>query len=185
MARRAARIHSERVLAQLLFLAAYACSGLAGLIYEVSWTRLLTLYMGHTTAAASAVVAAFMGGLAVGAAVGGRIASRLSRRQCLVAYIALEALVVVVALLLPFELSVFTAILSACDPTSLPMHETSRRNTPYFLVSLTTAAAQGCVGSRWNMTKLALLGTISLIPTSLKPSMSCARKPRVSWYRSL
>src|SRR5580704_12244042 len=96
-----------------LFLAAYACSGLAGLIYEVSWTRLLTLYMGHTTAAASAVVAAFMGGLAVGAAVGGRIASRLTRRQCLLAYVALEALVVVVALLLPFELLLFTPILSA------------------------------------------------------------------------
>ena len=49
-----------------LFLAAYACSGLAGLIYEVSWTRLVTLYMGHTIAAASTVVAAFMGGLAGG-----------------------------------------------------------------------------------------------------------------------
>ena len=35
-----------------VFLLAYACSGLAGLIYEVSWTRLLTLYIGHTTAAA-------------------------------------------------------------------------------------------------------------------------------------
>jgi predicted membrane-bound spermidine synthase len=52
-----------------LFLAAYACSGFAGLIYEVSWTRLATLYMGHTTAAASTVVAAFMGGLAAGSAV--------------------------------------------------------------------------------------------------------------------
>jgi DNA-binding MarR family transcriptional regulator len=40
-----------------LFLAAYACSGLAGLVYEVSWTRLATLYMGHTTAAASGLVA--------------------------------------------------------------------------------------------------------------------------------
>ena len=44
-----------------LFLAAYTCSGLAGLVYEVTWTRLLTLYLGHTTAAASAVVAAFLG----------------------------------------------------------------------------------------------------------------------------
>jgi hypothetical protein len=35
-----------------LFLAAYTCSGLAALIYEVSWTRLLTLYMGHSLAAA-------------------------------------------------------------------------------------------------------------------------------------
>ena len=52
----------------MLFLLAYACSGFAGLIYQVCWTRLLTLYIGHTTAAASAVVAAFLGGLAAGAA---------------------------------------------------------------------------------------------------------------------
>ena len=45
-------------LASWLFLVAYTCSGLAGLIYEVTWTRLLTLYIGHTTAAASTVVAA-------------------------------------------------------------------------------------------------------------------------------
>ena len=38
-----------------LFLAAYAASGLAGLIYEVAWVRTLTLYMGHTTAATSTV----------------------------------------------------------------------------------------------------------------------------------
>ena len=37
----------------LLFLAAYACSGLAGLVYEVSWTRLLTLEMGRGIAASS------------------------------------------------------------------------------------------------------------------------------------
>ena len=49
-----------------LFLLAYTSSGLAGLVYEVTWTRYLTLYLGHTTAAASAVVAAFLGGLAVG-----------------------------------------------------------------------------------------------------------------------
>ena len=41
---------------------------MAGLVYEVSWTRLLTLYIGHSTAAAGAVVAAFLGGLALGAA---------------------------------------------------------------------------------------------------------------------
>jgi predicted membrane-bound spermidine synthase len=53
------RVHCYIV--RWLFLVAYACSGLAGLIYEVSWTRLLTLHIGHTTAAASAVVAAFLG----------------------------------------------------------------------------------------------------------------------------
>lgn len=94
-----------------LFLIAYTCSGLAGLVYEVTWTRWLTLYIGHTTAAASAVVAAFLGGLALGAAAGGRIASTLPPRRCLQAYIGLEIAVVVFALLLPFELTAFTPIL--------------------------------------------------------------------------
>jgi spermidine synthase len=95
----------------LLFLLAYTCSGLAGLIYEVSWTRLLTLYIGHSTAAASAVVAAFLGGLAVGAAGGGVVASRLAPRQNLQAYIGLELFVALFALLLPFELRALTPLL--------------------------------------------------------------------------
>ncbi len=95
----------------LLFLLAYTCSGLAGLIYEVSWTRLLTLYIGHTTGAASAVVAAFLGGLAAGAAAGGVVAARLRPRQSLKAYIALELLAVVFALLLPIELRALTPLL--------------------------------------------------------------------------
>ena len=94
-----------------LFLVAYACSGLAGLIYEVSWTRLLTLHIGHTTAAASAVVAAFLGGLAVGAAAVGPLASRWSPRDSLKAYVGLELAVVVAAALLPLELSALTPLL--------------------------------------------------------------------------
>src|SRR6185436_847845 len=94
-----------------LFLIAYACSGLAGLVYEVTWTRLLTLYLGHTTAAASAVVAAFLGGLAIGAAIGGRLASSWTPRRCLQAYVALEIAVAICALLLPIELSMFTPVL--------------------------------------------------------------------------
>jgi spermidine synthase len=94
-----------------LLLLAYACSGMAGLVYEVSWTRLLTLYIGHTTAAASAVVAAFMGGLAIGAAGGGRMVSRWTPRQCLYVYGVLEAVVILVALVVPYELEALTPIL--------------------------------------------------------------------------
>jgi spermidine synthase len=94
-----------------LFLVAYACSGLAGLMYEVGWTRLLTLYLGHTTAAASAVVGSFLGGLAVGAALGGRFTSALTPRQSLAAYIALELAVIGAALALPFELSAVAPLL--------------------------------------------------------------------------
>jgi len=94
-----------------LFLVAYTCSGLAGLVYEVTWTRFLTLYIGHTTAAASAVVAAFLGGLAAGAGASGRIASRLTPRRSLQVYAALEVVVAVAALLLPLELSLFGPVL--------------------------------------------------------------------------
>ncbi len=94
-----------------LLLVAYTCSGLAGLVYEVSWTRLLTLYVGHTTAAASAVVGAFLGGLAVGAAIGGRHAERLTPKQSLIAYIALELFVAVAAALVPLEVRAATPVL--------------------------------------------------------------------------
>src|SRR6478609_5867262 len=97
-------------LASWLFLIAYTCSGLAGLVYEVTWTRLLTLYLGHTTAAASTVVAAFLGGLAIGAALGGRLASGWAPRRCLKAYVAFEIAVAICALLLPIEITMFSPV---------------------------------------------------------------------------
>lgn len=97
----------------MLFLVAYACSGLAGLVYEVTWTRILTLHMGHTVAAASAVLAAFMGGLAIGAATGGRAASRLTRRTALQVYAGLELFVIVCALGIPFALDALQPLLQS------------------------------------------------------------------------
>lgn len=96
-----------------LFLIAYTCSGFAGLVYEVAWTRLLTLHIGHTTAAASAVVAAFLGGLAIGAAYAGRRLSRVSPPQSLYVYVGLELVVVLCALLLPLELRAFRPLLAS------------------------------------------------------------------------
>jgi spermidine synthase len=81
------------MLTERWLLAAFACSGLAGLVYEIAWTRLLTLHLGHTTAAVSTVTAAFMSGLGVGGALGGRIAPRLSPRQALRTYALLELVV--------------------------------------------------------------------------------------------
>lgn len=95
-----------------LFLLAYTCSGIAGLVYEVSWTRLLALHIGHSTAAAAAVVAAFLGGLAAGAAWGGDYASRRSRGTALRTYVGLELGVALAALALPWELRALTPLLS-------------------------------------------------------------------------
>ena len=55
-------------------------------------------------------VAAFLGGLAVGATVAGLLTSRLSPRDSLRGYIALEIIVSVVALALPFELQALTPL---------------------------------------------------------------------------
>ncbi len=43
-----------------LFVAFYAMSGAAALVYEVTWTRLLTLQMRHTVSAVSTVLAALV-----------------------------------------------------------------------------------------------------------------------------
>jgi len=50
---------------QFLFL----LSGATALVYQVVWTRLLTLFFGSTTLAVSTVLAVFMGGLAIGSAL--------------------------------------------------------------------------------------------------------------------
>ena len=47
-------------------LASFFVSGLAGLLYQVVWTRYLALFLGSTSYAVVAVLAAFMGGLAAG-----------------------------------------------------------------------------------------------------------------------
>lgn len=83
-------------------------SGAAGLAYEVVWTRLLGLAVGHTTVALTAVVAAFMGGLAAGSAyfarcvAGGAAPARL--------YAALEAGIALLALAFPLQLAAVTAL---------------------------------------------------------------------------
>lgn len=54
-------------------------SGLTGLVYEILWTRRLTLVFGHSILAVSTVVTAYMGGLALGSLFGGRAADQRVR----------------------------------------------------------------------------------------------------------
>ena len=79
------------------FLILFAVSGAAALIYEVVWTRLLTLQMGHGIAAASTVLAAFMGGLAVGAAIAGHRGGRLTPIRALTVFAGLELTIAAIA----------------------------------------------------------------------------------------
>lgn len=57
----------------------FILSGATGLIYEILWARMLGLVFGATTFAISAVLAAFMGGLALGSAWAGKFAARIKR----------------------------------------------------------------------------------------------------------
>jgi spermidine synthase len=74
-------------------------SGATGLIYEVVWTRLLTLVMGNTHYSISTVLTAFMGGLALGSFVGGKLIDR--KFNPLAAYALLEAGIGLYCLLIP------------------------------------------------------------------------------------
>src|SRR5689334_20568418 len=51
--------------------------GLSALVYEVTWVRLLSLSFGVSVYAVSAVLTAFMGGLALGSWLFGRLAARI------------------------------------------------------------------------------------------------------------
>lgn len=70
-------------------LASFFISGLAGLLYQVVWTRYLALFLGSTSYAVVAVLVAFMGGLAAGNALLGTRADSL--RRPLFFYACLEA----------------------------------------------------------------------------------------------
>jgi spermidine synthase len=136
-----------------LFLLIYGASGAAALIYEVTWTRLLTLEMGHGVAAASTVLAAFMGGLAIGAAVGGRYGGRLSPAGALRTYAGLEVAIALLALLLPMQLAALhplfvTTYANGDSAVAFPL---VRLVSSLLLVAI-PAAAMGAtfpIASRW------------------------------------
>lgn len=86
---------SGRALFSLLFF----LSGLAGLVYEVCWTRLLRLPMGNTVYSLTVVLTAFMGGLALGSYLAGRWIDR--KGDPLRVYAFLEAAIGVFCLAMP------------------------------------------------------------------------------------
>jgi len=88
----------------------YLLSGFTSLVYEVIWTRMLTLTLGSTVYAVSTILAVFMIGLALGSYLAGRMAGRQPQRSQklpspLVLYGLLEGAIGLYALVLPFLLS--------------------------------------------------------------------------------
>lgn len=86
---------APRILVLLLFF----LSGASGLVYQVVWTRQLALVFGISVFAVSAVLAAYMGGLALGSFYFGRVADRYRNPVRLYAW--LEIGVGISALLMP------------------------------------------------------------------------------------
>lgn len=77
---------------------AFFLSGISGLIYQTVWVRMLTRYLGSTTAATATVLCVFMGGLALGAYGGGWMADKMKRP--LRGYVFLEICIAAAAILM-------------------------------------------------------------------------------------
>ncbi|HEY0705160.1 MAG TPA: fused MFS/spermidine synthase [Polyangia bacterium] len=85
-----------------LVFACFFLSGASGLIFEMVWTRELTLVFGSTTLAISTVLTAFMGGLGLGSFAASRFADRL--RDPVRAYAIAELAIGLYALSVPLIL---------------------------------------------------------------------------------
>jgi spermidine synthase/MFS family permease len=71
------------VRAQRLGQFTFFLSGVAALLYQVLWQRLLVVFSGTDVYSVTIIVAAFMGGLGIGSLVGGRLADRVGARSSL------------------------------------------------------------------------------------------------------
>lgn len=81
----AATVGSEREPAavrdatSMALVAAFGVSGLVALVYEVAWTRALSLVLGSSVYAFTIMLTTFLVGLALGAGIGTRLAGRIRR----------------------------------------------------------------------------------------------------------
>jgi spermidine synthase len=89
---------------QALIPTALVLSGFAALSVEVLWQRLLSQALGSTTLALTAVLAAYMGGLALGAQLAARRGDRFPPSRSLSWYVRLELIVFVAAVLITLVL---------------------------------------------------------------------------------
>ena len=93
---------------RVIILILFFLSGACGLIYEVAWHKMLSLVFGNTTFATSAILASFMGGLALGSFYFGRIVDKHKKPLKLYAY--MEIGIGIFAALFPFVILGITKI---------------------------------------------------------------------------
>jgi spermidine synthase len=86
----------------LLVLFCFFFSGIAGLIYQILWLRMIDKVIGSAPFAVATVLSVFMGGLAVGSWLAGKYIDRISsRRNLLSLYGKVELAIGIYGLLLP------------------------------------------------------------------------------------
>lgn len=81
-------------------LVCFFLSGVSALVYQIVWVRMLTLTFGSTAFAVSAVLSAFMGGLALGSYFFGRISDKV--KSPVLFYIVLEIGIGLYGVVTPF-----------------------------------------------------------------------------------
>ncbi|MBW1689106.1 MAG: fused MFS/spermidine synthase [Deltaproteobacteria bacterium] len=92
----------------VLLLGCFFLSGFAALLYQTAWTCELSFVFGTSEIAVAAVLAAYMGGLALGAAAAARYALRL--RRPVLAYGVLELAIALSALSVPAGIRLINAV---------------------------------------------------------------------------
>ena len=100
---------SDVVWTRPVVLLLFFASGATGLVYEIIWVRQLTLVFGVTVFAVSAVLGAFMAGLALGSVAFGRLADARPERA-LAVYGIIELGIAAYALCLPLLIESVTPV---------------------------------------------------------------------------
>jgi spermidine synthase len=123
--------------------AIFFVSGVAGLVYELLWLRILALTFGVTNYAVSTVLASFMAGLALGSIVAGRFADRL--KHPLRTYAILEVLIGVTGVLTLAAFAGLQELYRAAHPhlAQSPMLLTVGRFVLSFLILMVPTSLMG------------------------------------------
>ena len=115
----------------------YGLSGALGLVYEVAFNKYLALVFGATAYASSAVLVAFMGGLALGAYLAGRVERHI--RRPLLAYALVELTIGAFCMFVPFTFATLSQVYVnavARSPESLAMLSALRAGMAVVVVLL-------------------------------------------------
>ncbi|TDJ49957.1 MAG: spermidine synthase, partial [Nitrospina sp.] len=119
----------------------FLISGMTALVYEIIWTRMLTLVFGHTVYSVSVVLAAFMAGLGFGSYLWGHAIDRAPKKNPLLIYGLVEILIfatcAVISLVLS-EFQVFYDLLHRWVPESPVLFQVIKAVLAFLLIFIPT-----------------------------------------------